>query len=155
MELENLLKEYGKSKGLGRTLKLDSSGVCTLLVNDQYLVTFEKSLDKEGFYVYSSIGSIPAGKEQEYSLVVLEGNLFGKETGLANIGYMSQNRTLVLFEYFDKNIDYHQFNKKVNSFLQYLFYWIVKLDSINHSQHHAHKKHETHQVHVHKKIFYA
>jgi hypothetical protein len=128
MELESILLEYGKSKQLGK-LELDSSGVCTLLVNN-HLVTFEKSLDREGFFVYSSIGTIPVGKEQEISLMVLKGNLFNKETGQANIGYIELTRTLVLFEYFEKNtLDYTRFLQRFDQYIQHLFYWIVKLES--------------------------
>lgn len=155
MDLESILLEYGKSKHLGK-LQLNSSGSCTLLINENYLVTFEKSLDKEGFFVYSSIGTIPPGKEQELSLLVLKGNLFGKETGQASIGYVDQSRTLVLFEYFDINaIDYAQFSHRFNNFLQHLFYWIVKLESADQPAPHSILKNDIHHAHDKKKIFYA
>lgn len=154
MDLESILMEYGKSNNLGK-LQLDSSGVCTLLINENCLVSFEKSLDKEGFYVYSSIGTIPPGKEQELSLIVLKGNLFGKETGRASIGCADQSRTLVLFEYFDENsLDYPQFSKRLNDFLQHLFYWIVKLESAEPTVHPSSLKNES-QALADKKIFYA
>ncbi len=128
MDLESILREYGERMKLGK-LGLDSSGICTLLVED-HLVSFEKSLHHEGFYVYSSIGHIPSGREQELGLMVLEGNLFGKETGRASIGYVGQSRTLVLFEYFDhETTDFTNFSQRFKSFLQHLFYWIVKLES--------------------------
>ncbi len=128
MDLENILIEYGKSMRLGQ-LQLDSNGMCTILINDDYLVTFEKLLSQEGFYIYSSIGTIPIGKEEELSLMALKGNLFGKETGQASIGYVEQSRTLVLFEFFDQFIDYNLFNQKFNTFLKHLFYWHLKLES--------------------------
>lgn len=155
MELESILIEYGKSKNLGK-LQLDSSGQCTILINNHYLITFEKSLHKDGFYVYSSIGSIPLGKEQEYSMMALKGNLFGKETGQASIGYVEQNRALVLFEYFDQNIvNYEQFSQRFNQFLRHLFYWITKLESVSQNPSQAPLIDETLPKHVHKKIFYA
>lgn len=149
MDLESILIEYGKIMNIGR-LQLDSSGICTLLVNDSYLVSFEKSLDKEGFYVYSSIGHVPVGKEEQFFSSVLKGNLFGKETGQSSIGYVEETRTLVLFEYFDSNtIDYAKFFHRFNLFIQHLFYWIVKLDSSEQLDTH----HEDQPAH--KKIFYA
>lgn len=154
MDLESILVDYGKSMNLGK-LQLDSSGICTLLINDHYLVTFEKSLDKDGFYIYSSIGTIPIGKESELGLMVLKGNLFGKETGQANIGYDEQSRTLVLFEYFDNNtIDYPQFSHRFNHFLQYLFYWIVNLEAGGQTSEIHHEK-DVHLSKDQKKIFYA
>ena len=127
MNLENILLEYGKSKNIGR-LHLDSTGVCNILVNDEQIVTFEKSLDREGFFVYSSIGTIPVGEEKELALSILKSNLFGKETGHANIGYVEQTRTLVLFEYFDENgLEYSRFYQRFNKYIQYLYYWLVRL----------------------------
>ncbi|KIC76202.1 hypothetical protein DB42_EA00740 [Neochlamydia sp. EPS4] len=127
MELEDLLLEYGRSKQLGR-LQLDSSGLCTLLMNGHYLLTFEKSHDQEGFYLYSSVGDLPLEKEGEVILMALKGNLFGRETGRASLGYVEQTRSLVLFEYFDKNeLNYLQFIQRFNQFVKYLFYWITKL----------------------------
>lgn len=154
MDLENILTEYGKSHRLGR-LQLDASGLCTLLINDHYLITFEKSLDKEGFYIYASIGQIPLEKEEEISLIALKGNLFGKETGRANIGYVEATRTLVLFEYFEhQHLDYPTFFHRFNQFTQYLFYWVVKLDSIIHQKDLLDKSLKNHD-HTNKKIFYA
>lgn len=155
MTLETILMEYGKAKHLGK-LQLDSSGVCTLLFNKNYLVTFEKSLNKDGFYVFSSIGTMPPNKEQEISLMVLKGNLFGKETGQASIGYVEQTRTLVLFEYFDNNTtDFTHFSQRLNQFLQHLFYWVVKLESTDQSVPQHTLKNDILQAHAHKKIFYA
>lgn len=155
MDLESILKEYGKSMHVDK-LQLDKSGLCTILINDNFLVTFEKSLDREGFYVYAKIGNLSPSNEKEVALMVLEGNLFGKETGQANIGYVNPSRTLVLFEYFDKNFtDYVHFSQRFNDFLQHLFYWIVKLESSAQLTHQPSLKHNIEHTHIHKKIFYA
>lgn len=153
MDLESILLEYGKLKNLGK-LHLDSHGVCTLLINDNFLITFEKSLDKEGFFVYAAIGALPVGKEQELSLIALSGNLFGKETGRANIGYVEQSRSLVLFEYFDEDtIDYPHFSQRFNHFIQHLFYWVVKMEYSDQISNHSSLQNDTKPAH--KKIFYA
>lgn len=128
MDLENILLEYGNSKNIGR-LQLDSTGICNVLVND-HLISFEKSLDKQGFFIYSAIGILPAGEDKEMGLMLLESNLFGKETGQASIGYIAQSRTIVLFEYFELNsLEYSQFIHRFNKYIQYLFYWLIKLEA--------------------------
>lgn len=155
MDLEGILLEYGKAMNLGK-LHLDLSGICTLLINDDYLVSFEKSLHHDGFYVYASIGVIIPGKEEEVGLMALEGNLFGKETGQAGIGYVSQTRTLVLFEYFDNHdTTFADFSQKFNKFLQYLFYWKMKLESADLSDQPIPKKTDSHRAYGHKNVFYA
>ena len=78
MNLELLLLEYGKFKQL-RKLQLDSSGICTLLINNT-LVAFEKSSDGQGFFVYASLGVFPPEQENQANRILLKGNLFGKET---------------------------------------------------------------------------
>ncbi|QLH36712.1 MAG: type III secretion system chaperone [Parachlamydiaceae bacterium] len=151
MDLEDILIEYGKSMNLGK-LQLDSSGVCTILINDN-LISFEKTLDKEGFYLYASIGSLPPDRELSISLMALEANLFGKETGHANIGYEEQSRTLVLFEYFhESSLDYGLFMQRFNEFAQYLFYWITKLESVEHL---PQVPREEENLSKQKKIYYA
>jgi len=128
MGLENLLLEHGKKHGLGKLI-LDENNICRLLVNDSLLVSLEKSLDGKGFFLYATIGSIPAGREKEVALEALDGNLFGKETGYARIGYDSTSNNLVLFQYFEEaTTDYPIFSEKFEEFAQYMVYWLHKLE---------------------------
>ena len=127
MILSDLLKELGEKKGFG-SLKLDSSGVCRLIINNDQLITFEKSLQSGIFYLYASVGELKAEREKELSLLALEGNLFGSETGEASLGYLPKNRSLVLFETFDERQTYYpEFEKKFEAYIQHLAYWINKL----------------------------
>lgn len=127
MNLPNLLKQLGEKKGLG-SLSLDSSGVCRLIVNQDQLLTFERSLKEGTFYLYSSVGEINADRERELTLSALQGNLFGNETGQASLGYLPKERALVLFETFNEDqLHYPEFEKKFEEFIQYLAYWINKL----------------------------
>lgn len=155
MELEEILKEYARLKQLG-PLGLNSLGQCNLLINDNYLITFEKSLDKEGFYIYSNLVTIPTGREADLFLLALKGNLFGKETGHAHIGYAEEARALILFEYFDtQNLSYSHFSQRFERFVQYLFYWLVKLQSAI-TQAPSTPSFEKRESHLpDKKIFYA
>lgn len=128
MKLEDILLEHGKKKGLGK-LELDNSGVCRMLVNETCVVTFEKSLNGKGFYMYASVGSVTPEREKELGLMALGGNLFGRETGQANLGYLPKSRSLVLFEYLDEDSTYYAiFEQKFEQFVQYLAYWINKVE---------------------------
>lgn len=127
MSLSDLLKELGEKKGLG-TLALDATGVCRLIINKDQLLTFEKSLKEGVFYLYSSVGELRPDREKELTLLALQGNLFGNETGQASLGYLPKERSLVLFETFDENqLYYPEFERKFEEFIGYLAYWINKL----------------------------
>lgn len=128
MKIEHILQEFGKKKGLGQ-LELGSSGKLRVVVNNKLIVSFEKSLDGRGFFIYAVVTQVPLEREKELSLMALGGNLFRKETGEANLGYLPQSRALVLFEYIEEaNIDYPGFDNKFEKFLKYLAYWKNKVE---------------------------
>lgn len=128
MKLKDLLIEYGRKKGLGK-IELEDSGICRVLVNDSSVVTFEMSLDGQGFYIYAIVTSIPPEKERELGIMALKGNLFGRETGQANLGFLPQSRSLVLSHYFEEySTDYPLFERKFEEFMQYLTYWMNKIE---------------------------
>lgn len=128
MKLEDLLLEHGKRQQIGK-LKLNSAGICSLVVNETCVVSFEKSLDGKGFFIYAVVGILPIEREKEISVMALIGNLFGKETGKANLGYAQHNRSLVLFEYFDEETtDFATYYINFEEFVGFLTYWMNKLE---------------------------
>ena len=127
MQLSELLKELGTKKGLGN-LVLDESGLSRLIINQDQLVTFEKSINKGSFYLYAAVCELKPEREKELSLLALQGNLFGKETGEASLGYLPKTRSLVLFETFDEShLNFQEFEKKFEEFVRHLAYWINKM----------------------------
>lgn len=129
MQLEEILKEYSRVKNAGK-LELNISGVCRLHINNSLVVSLEKSLDGQGFYIYATIGSIPADKEKQIGMLALGGNLFGRETGRANIGFSDETRSLILFEYFEEAaITFASFFERFEKFVHYVSYWMVKLEN--------------------------
>jgi hypothetical protein len=128
MKLEDILLEHGRRDKIGK-LELNASGVCSLVVNETCVVSFEKSLDGKGFFIYAVVGELPVEKEKEPSIMALIGNLFGKETGKANLGYAPHNHSLVLFEHFEEEYtDFFSYYHKFEEFIGYLAYWINKLE---------------------------
>lgn len=135
MKLEDLLAQLSESEELGE-LKLDSNGICRILINENYLIAIERDLSEEKFFLYSNIGIIPGGFEGEIGLLALTGNLFGKETGNSHIGYVPQTRSLVLFQDFnEESTDFPTFQKTFREFVQYLVYWTSKLEKTINKNH--------------------
>jgi len=129
MKLEEILSEFSKKEGI-ENLTLDSFGKCKLIIDDRLLIVFEKSLEEEGFYLYSIVTEVPLSREKEITIMALEGNLFGKETGSANLGLHSDSRSLILFDYFQESeTNYSVFDGRYSSFLQHLVYWKRKTEN--------------------------
>ena len=128
MRLEDLLQDLKHQMGI-TSLELDAQGICRLVINNAVLVSLEQSLDSPGFYLYSVVGTVPPAKEKTISVQALSGNLFGKETGKANLGYLPDTNTLVLFEYIpEEGTTLVSFKKILEEFLAYLTVWHEKLE---------------------------
>jgi len=126
MKLENLLPEYAQKLGMGKIVP-EADGIVTLRFNDEHLVTLEPSLDGEGFYIYSVVGSMPE-MEEELARELLGSNLFGKETGHASLGYEPTVGALLLFQFFHhETTDLTAFEKELEKFLGYLAHWKGRL----------------------------
>lgn len=154
MHLEEILLEYGRKNGLGR-LELDEEGICRLLINKTSTISLEKSLADDGFYLYSVVGALYMDKDKEVFQAVLTGNLFGKETGKASLGYDPQTRSIVLFEFIGhEGLTYSHFQTKLEDFIYYMLFWIGKCEEL---QIEGEKKVSKSRVHSHedKNIFYA
>jgi hypothetical protein len=152
MKLEDILIQFGNIKGLGR-LSLNPSGTCYLTINDSLIVSLEKSIRDNEFYLYSTVGQLPAGREKEFSLLALSGNLFGRETGHASLGYVPNSHSLVLFERFEEDAtDIHSFCDRFGEFLSYLTYWTTKLEEFEGANGSAHMEEK---VRPEKNIFFA
>lgn len=155
MRLEEILKEYSRVKNTGK-LELNEMGVCRLYINNSLVVSLEKSLDGHGFYIYATIGSLPADKENQTILMALSGNLFGKETGRANIGFSEKTRSLILFEYFEETaMTFEAYLERFEKFVRYVSYWMVKLEKRSKSEEEEYPSHNPPLAVHNMRIFFA
>ncbi|NGX42194.1 MAG: hypothetical protein K940chlam7_00471 [Chlamydiae bacterium] len=130
MTLEEILNQYSKKFQLGK-LELNKEGICHLVLNDSLFVALEKSLDGKGFYLYTTIGRASTAFEKALGLEALSGNLFGKETGHASLGYEPNTQTLVLFEYFSEEITFEEFDLQLKRFAETDSYWMERLEEVS------------------------
>lgn len=127
MKLEEILLEYKKVTG-SSALALDSTGICHLRVGDTLQVSLENALDGKGFFLFSILATLSPQNEASTLLMAMNGNLFGRETGRATLGYDSINKVLVLSEYFEEHTtDFYSFIERFNHFNGYAIYWSTKL----------------------------
>lgn len=132
MRLEDLLIELEQAMGLPN-LELNQEGICHLFLNKTALVSLERSPNKPGFYLYSTVGVVPKHLEASFCLEALSGNLFGRQTGGASLGYLPPSSTLILFEYMpEAGLSLATFRQRLEEFLAYLKMWHGKLSAMVH-----------------------
>ena len=130
MKLEDIVLELGVRKDFGK-IEPNDAGIYYVVANEKSVVAIEKSLDEKGFYIYSSVGVLPEGLEEELGLKALAGNLFGKETGHATLGFHSDTRSLILFQYFaEEPLTIMEFENSFDLFVNYLAYWVEKVEAV-------------------------
>lgn len=130
MELEKLLELFNEERS-GDPLKLNTEGICRFYLIENLLVSLEKSVEDGGFYLYSVIGFVPPAKEKKMSIEALSGNLFGKDTGKACLGYIPESHTLILFQYIPgEGTDLPAFKRVLEEFSAYLKQWHEKLEQV-------------------------
>lgn len=76
----DLLAEYGQIAGLA-SLRFDDHGCARLLFEDSVAVDLEIDESAGCIQVYSVLGPVPPGDREPLYRRLLEGNLFGQQTG--------------------------------------------------------------------------
>lgn len=93
------------------------------VVNDKFCITLEEQEDGSRFYLYGVIGLIDPNEECLIFSKALEANLFGRGTGSASIGFDKQSRSLIMFQSFEKTVDFKTFYKEFSLFLNLFGQW--------------------------------
>jgi hypothetical protein len=95
MAPEQLLSQLGAAMNLPQ-LAFDGKGCARLLVDGQVAVNFELDAANEAIQIYSTIGPLPTQGGEAVYLALLEGNLFGAQTGGATLAVDSLHHEVVL-----------------------------------------------------------
>lgn len=128
MKLEKLIEELKNQ--LNKEITINEQGVCRIAIDETMIIVLEKERSGQGFYIYATVGKISPSRAQQLSLEALTGNLFGKETGKANLGYEPSISQLVLFQHVYHECDYHLLKDYLEKFLSYLKHWKKKIEQM-------------------------
>lgn len=127
MNLEELLFSYSKQQGM--QLELDKDGICRVLIEDSYLVAFEKAEERKGFFIYSVAAIVLPDQEERLFKQALIDSLFGHKTNLCSFGYDSHTRSLILYRFVqEEGCDLLLFSQLITQFYQALKNWTEQLD---------------------------
>lgn len=131
MTYDEILAEH--SKKIGISLKPNATGLCTLQVENKFLVCLEPN-NHGAFFLFAPITTATANNEARVTKTALSANLFGKETGLAYFAYDTETKVLILCQRFDEeHLNFAFYEKQFNEFMRYMKFWVEEIH-IDHEQ---------------------
>lgn len=96
MNANSLLSELGTLMGVGG-LQFDEQGCARLVFDGAITLNLEHEAGSSRLQIYSVLGKVPLEDREHVYQLLLEGNLFGAETGGAVLAIDGLEREIVLF----------------------------------------------------------
>jgi hypothetical protein len=81
----------------------------------------------EAIMLYTALASMPKKKTEEFLLLAMSANLFGRETGGSALGLDSEAKKVVLLNFLPKSINYNDFHDALEDFVNYADVWSVEI----------------------------
>lgn len=96
MNAVSLLSELGSQMGISG-LQFDDQGCARLVFDGAVTLNLEHEPGSSKLQIYSVLGKVPVENREHVFQILLEGNLFGAETGGAVLAVDPLEREIVLF----------------------------------------------------------
>jgi hypothetical protein len=129
--VNELLQSVGTSLGLPG-LSLDANGHCVLLFDDKVVLNIELDSDKELMIIYSYIGEVPFEGRETIFEILLESNLFWRNTQGATIGIDKQTQTVVLAFPIELPLKRKEnFEERLAIFVEITESWVNRLEKMS------------------------
>lgn len=96
MNAVSLLSELGSQMGISG-LQFDDQGCARLVFDGAVTLNLEHEPGSSKLQIYSVLGKVPVENKEHVFQILLEGNLFGAETGGAVLAVDPLEREIVLF----------------------------------------------------------
>lgn len=127
MNAVNLLSELGTLMGIS-DLQFDAQGCARLVFDGAVTLNLEHEAGSSRLQIYSVIGKVPLENREHVFQILLEGNLFGAETGGAVLAVDPLEREIVLFRTLEgEGITGAAFAEVVGSFVDAVEDWTGRL----------------------------
>ena len=124
--LEKLIKNFVAYMGVVSELELDADGSYVLPISDLVRLRVRQNADEE-IIISAFLGEIPASMDIEKAYTrMMEGNLFGQETGGAALGLDSDVHA-VLIRRVPGDVSQEDFANYIESVLNYAEAWLEDL----------------------------
>ncbi|WP_081452580.1 type III secretion system chaperone [Verrucomicrobium spinosum] len=127
MNAVSLLSELGSQMGISG-LQFDDQGCARLVFDGSVTLNLEHEPSSSKLQIYSVLGKVPVENKEHVFQILLEGNLFGAETGGAVLSLDPLEREIVLFRTFEGDgLTGAAFGEAVGSFVDAAEDWTARL----------------------------
>lgn len=127
MNAVSLLSELGSQMGIAG-LQFDAQGCARLVFDGAVTLNLEHDADSSKLQIYSVVGKVPVENREHVFQILLEGNLFGAETGGGVLSLDPLEREIVLFRTFEGDgLTGAAFAEAVGRFVDAAEDWVARL----------------------------
>lgn len=118
--LENLVEQLGSDLNMEKDISLLGPQQYSLFFDDH---TVEINQLEHAVLLKGNIGACPTNSREQFLMLVMEANLFGKGTRGAVIGLNEEGKGLTLSLEFSPHISYKNFKEKLEDFISVMDFW--------------------------------
>jgi hypothetical protein len=118
--LENLVEQLGSDLNMKEDISLLGPQQYSLFFGDH---TVEIHQLEHAILLKGNIGSCPTNSREQFLMLVMEANLFGKGTRGAAIGLNEEGKGLTLSVELNSHISYKNFKEKLEDFISVMDFW--------------------------------
>lgn len=127
MDVNQLIKKLAEKLNLP-DLQFSDEGVVTLLINEQFNLNIEKSIDGLHLTIYGVLGTLPPIDREEHLLELATGNYFGLETEGSTLCVDQDTEEIILYKTLEvKNLHFDELYGEFQKFIISESRWIERL----------------------------
>lgn len=131
MDVNGVLAELSAKTGMDG-LALDENLQCSLLFDDDIIVTLDHDPDDNALLLSSTIRTLAGLQNETFVKALLKASFLGAKTGGAAFSINEYNDDIVLWKRLgDTFVEYSTFEKQLNDFLAQVLYWKENILSLN------------------------
>lgn len=124
---DELLNKLSVETGL-TDLRFNEEGVASFIFDEVHQTCLEKHPDTHTLILWGKVGTLPFANREACLIHLLQGNLFGKETGKASLGLEPMQEEIYLFQTFDLDtVTFELFFEELKRFLKTQKSWAEKV----------------------------
>ncbi|NGX55580.1 MAG: hypothetical protein KR126chlam2_01217 [Chlamydiae bacterium] len=120
--LKRFFEQLSKEMGLAKPLVSNEEGSYSLFLESDLEISLRENAES-GITLFTVVAPLPAGKNEEYMLMLMTANLLGRETGGCALGLDKAGKNVTLTTFLSEELNYKQFHEALESFANYTDSW--------------------------------
>ena len=113
--LKRFVEQLSKDMGLAKPLVSNEEGAYSLSLEPDLEISLRENAES-GITLFTVVAPLPAGKQEEYMLMLMTANLLGKETGGCALGLDKAGNNVTLTTFLPEALNYKQFHEALEGF---------------------------------------